>query len=907
MADYNFSEIEQKWQKKWEESKTFKTREDDSKPKYYVLDMFPYPSGAGLHVGHPLGYIATDIVSRFKRMKGFNVLHPMGFDSFGLPAEQYAIKTGQHPEITTRQNIKRFKEQLEILGFSYDWSKEVKTSDPSYYKWTQWIFTELYNSYYDRVDNKAKPISELQIPSGLNEMEKREFLDSKRLAYRADVMVNWCPELGTVLANEEVIGGVSERGGYPVVRKPMRQWMLRITEYADRLLDDLDGLDWPESIKISQRNWIGRSKGAEIDFTEKSTGENLRVFTTRPDTIYGATYMVLAPEHPLVEQITTPDHKKEVDEYIELASQKSDLERSDLDKNKTGVFTGAYAVNPINNEEVPIWISDYVLISYGTGAIMAVPSGDQRDFDFAVKFDLPIIEVVSPDGSITEDLQAAYPGQGIMIHSGKYDGMTSEECTEAVILDLEESGKGKAAINYKLRDWIFTRQRYWGEPIPIIECKDGEIKSVPLNELPVTLPEVDSYTGTSDGDSPLAKVTEWVDTTCPGSNDKGIRETNTMPQWAGSCWYYIRFLDPDNFEEFVSKKKADYWLPVDLYIGGAEHAVLHLLYARFWHKFLFDLGYLTVNEPFQKLINQGMIQGRSNIIYRIKGENKYVSGNLIDSYEVDPIHVDINIVKDDVLDVEAFRKQRPENEKAEFILEDGKFICRAEIEKMSKSLLNVVTPDDIVEKYGADTFRMYEMFLGPLEASKPWNTNGIDGVHKFIRKFYRLFFDANNNFIVTDEKGTPEELKVAHQTIKKVQEDIERFSFNTAVSAFMISANELTSLNCHKKEILEPLVLALAPFAPHLCEELWQKLGHNESITYAEFPTFNEAYLVEDTFEYPVSVNGKMRTKIKFALDMPKDDMEKQVISNEVIQKWLEGKDPKKVIIVPKRIINVVM
>ena len=907
MAEYPFQEIEKKWQSYWGENQTFKTPEDQDKPKYYVLDMFPYPSGAGLHVGHPLGYIATDIIARYKRLKGFNVLHPMGFDSFGLPAEQYAIKTGQHPAITTEANIERFKEQLEVLGFSYDWDREVRTSDPSYYKWTQWIFLKLFNSYFDPADQKAKPISELPIPEGLGKSETQDYINQHRLAYQDEIAVNWCPALGTVLANEEVVGGVSERGGHPVIRKPMRQWMLRITSYADRLLTGLDSLDWPESIKTSQRNWIGKSQGAEVTFKEKSTGAAIEIYTTRPDTIYGATYMVLAPEHELVNQITTQEQKTEVEKYVLEASKKSDLERAELDKTKTGVWTGAYAINPVNGEEIPIWISDYVLISYGTGAIMAVPGGDQRDFEFAKKFDLPIIQVVTPDGKEISDQQEAYPGHGLILNSGEYDGIDSKEFTKVIIKRFEEEGVGKGAVNYKLRDWIFTRQRYWGEPIPLIHSPSEGLVGVPENELPVALPEVDSYQPTQDGESPLAKAETWVNTTCPITGEAAKRETNTMPQWAGSCWYYLRYINPENDVEMVARDLEKYWMNVDLYVGGAEHAVLHLLYARFWHKVLFDLGYISTEEPFQKLVNQGMIQGRSNFVYRIKGENKYVSYGLRKEYDVTVHNVDISIVENDVLDIEAFKTSRADAADAEFVLEDGKYVCGWEVEKMSKSKYNVVNPDDIVSKYGADTMRLYEMFLGPLEQFKPWNTQGIDGVFKFLRRFWNLFHEDDGTFKVSEEAPTDEELKVLHKAIKKAEYDVENLSFNTSVSAFMICVNELMALKCNKQQILEPLTLIVSPYAPHICEELWAKLGHNESISHASFPTYDEKYIQEDAHEYPVSVNGKMRAKMKFALDMPKEDIEKQVLASEVIQKWTEGKTPKKVIIVPKKIVNIVV
>jgi len=906
MSDYNFQKIELKWQNYWRENQVFKTTEDPARPKYYVLDMFPYPSGAGLHVGHPLGYIATDIVARYKRARGFNVLHPMGFDSFGLPAEQYAIKTGQHPAKTTATNVKRFKQQLEVLGFSYDWSREVKTSNPDYYRWTQWIFIKLFNSYFDQDQQKARPISELAIPSGLNKKEKQDYINDHRLAYQDEIAVNWCPELGTVLANEEVVGGVSERGGYPVIRKPMRQWMLRITAYGDRLLDGLEALDWPESIKTSQKNWIGRSYGAEINFPIQESEEPVTVYTTRPDTIFGVTYMVLAPEHPLVAKITTQAQKQAVDYYLKQTSKKSDLERSDLDKTKTGVFTGAYAINPVNQEKIPIWISDYVLISYGTGAVMAVPGGDERDFEFAKKFDLPIIQVVAEKG-IEENPDGLYTGHGTIINSGEYNGMDSHEFTKVIIGLLEKAGSGKAAVNYKLRDWIFTRQRYWGEPIPLVHTEKHGVVAVPEDQLPVVLPEVEDYKPTQDGQSPLAKADEWVNTTSPIDGTPAKRETNTMPQWAGSCWYYLRFMDPENTESLAAKEKLVQWSPVDLYVGGAEHAVLHLLYARFWHKVLHDLDIVPTNEPFQKLVNQGMIQGRSNFVYRIKDTNTFVSYNLRKQHKTTPIHVDIVLCYNDVLDVEAFKKSQPDLAEAEFILEDGKYICGSEVEKMSKSKLNVVSPDDIVTRYGADTLRMYEMFLGPLEQGKPWSTHGIDGVFKFLRKFWNLFHDEEGNFIVNDNIPSPEELKATHQAIKKVGEDIERLSLNTCVSTLMICVNELTGMKCSKRGVLQDLVLVIAPFAPHLAEELWQLLGNTESVTHSPFPEYNADYLIEESYEYPVSVNGKMRAKMTFGVDMPKADIEREVLAAEVIQKWIGDKTPKKVIVVPGKIVNVVV
>ncbi len=871
MADYSFREIEKKWQKHWKDTNLYQVAVNSDKPKYYVLDMFPYPSGSGLHVGHPLGYIASDIVARFKRLKGFNVLHPMGFDSFGLPAEQHAIKTGQHPAVSTEQNISRFIEQLSSLGFSYDWSKEVRTSDPSFYKWTQWIFLKLYEN---------------------------------GLAYEADTMINWCPNDKAVLANEEVKNGCCERCGNPVTRRKLRQWVLKITEYANRLLDDLDQLDWPESIKLSQRNWIGKSKGAEIEFQIKGSEKKLKIYTTRPDTIFGATYMVLAPEHDLVQEITTQETTEEVNSYIDQASLKSDLERTELDKSKTGVFTGGYAVNPVSGKEIPIWISDYVLISYGTGAIMAVPGGDERDFEFAKKFNLPIIQVVSSNGEIEKDGEP-YTGHGIIINSNEYNGLDSREFQSLIIERLERESKGKGAVNYKLRDWIFSRQRYWGEPIPIVHCDKCGTVPVPEDQLPLVLPEVESYLPTEDGQSPLANATDWVNTSCPKCEGPAKRETNTMPQWAGSCWYYLRYLDNQNSEAFVDPAKENYWMNVDFYIGGAEHAVLHLLYARFWHKFLFDHGHVSTNEPFQKLVNQGMIQGRSSFAYRVKGENKFVSHGLKDKYQVSTLHVDISLVKNDILDIEAFRNSRADVSDATFELEDGVYKCGWEVEKMSKGKYNVVNPDDLIGRYGADTLRMYEMFLGPIEASKPWNTNGIEGVFKFLRKFWALFH-PQGDFAVADTEPTQEELKQLHTVIKKVEDDVEKLSLNTSVSTFMIAVNELAALKCNKKAILEPLTITLAPFAPHICEEIWQQLGNSSSVFLANYPMYEERHLKEDTFEYPVSINGKMRVKLHFALDAERSEIESEVLANTVVQKWLDGKPAKKVIIVPKKIVNVV-
>ncbi len=873
MAEYNFQEIEKDMQRYWRANDTYKTPDKSKRPKYYILDMFPYPSGAGLHVGHPLGYIASDIIARYKKLTGYNVLHPMGFDAFGLPAEQHAIRTGQHPAVSTQENIKRYKEQLESLGFSYDWSREVQTSDPSFYKWTQWIFLRLYEN---------------------------------GLAYEDDTLINWCPNDKAVLANEEVKNGRCDRCGTPVVRRRLRQWVLKITEYADRLLQDLKDLDWPESIKRSQRNWIGKSYGAEIDFHVKNHDKKIGIYTTRPDTIYGATYIVLASEHELVSAITTNEQKSEVDAYKELSSRKSDLERTRLDKTKTGVFTGAYAVNPVNGTEMPIWIADYVLISYGTGAIMAVPGGDQRDFEFAKKFDLPVIQVVTKDGSPIENQTEAYSGHGIILNSGEYSGMDSKEFQRVITEQLEKEGQGKGATNYKLRDWIFSRQRYWGEPIPIIHCDQCGTVPVPENQLPLELPKVTSYTPTEDGQSPLANATDWVNTTCPECNNPAKRETNTMPQWGGSCWYYLRYLDSKNPKQLVSPEEEKYWMNVDLYIGGAEHAVLHLLYARFWHKFLFDQGYVSTKEPFQKLVNQGMIQGRSSLVYRVDGENKYISKGLKNNYKVSSVHVDVNIVNDDILDIESFKKFRRDASEAEFILEEGKFMCDSEVEKMSKSKYNVVTPDYLIDKYGADTLRMYEMFLGPVEQSKPWNTNGIEGVYKFLRKFWALFHQ-NDQLAVSNENPAKNELKILHSVIKKVAEDIENMSLNTSVSAFMIAVNELSFLKCNKKAVLEPLLIVLSPFAPHICEELWHLTGNETSVVNASYPTLNHEYLAENSVEYPVSINGKVRMKLNFPVDATTNDIETKVLANDVVKKWMEGKPAKKVIIVQKKIVSIVV
>jgi leucyl-tRNA synthetase len=923
MSEYNFNQIEKKWQRYWEENQTFKAAENTDKPKYYVLDMFPYPSGAGLHVGHPLGYIASDIVSRFKRSKGFNVLHPMGFDAFGLPAEQYAIQTGQHPAITTEQNIGRYIEQLKNIGFSYEWEREVRTSDPSYYKWTQWIFMQLFNSYYDYTSDKAESIDKLIVAfesngntginaacdedtpaftaeewQAMNEQEKAETLLKYRLTYVADAVVNWCPALGTVLANDEVKDGLSERGGYPVERKLMRQWMMRITAYAERLLQGLDTIDWPEPVKEMQRNWIGKSVGAELDFAvEGGASEKIKVFTTRIDTIYGATFVVLAPEHELVNEITTDAQRTEVEAYVNVAKNRSERDRMTDVKTVSGVFTGAYAINPISEERVPIWIADYVLAGYGTGAVMAVPGHDSRDYAFAKHFNLTIREVVA-GGNLEEEAYAAKEGK--IINSGFLNGLEVKDAINAGIAKAEELGVGKGRTQFRMRDAVFSRQRYWGEPVPVY-FKDGVPHLLDISELPLELPKIDAYLPTETGEPPLGRAVDWK------YQDQYEYELSTMPGWAGSSWYWYRYMDPQNDQAFADKAKVEYWRNVDLYMGGAEHATGHLLYSRFWNKFMFDLGLVVEQEPFKKLINQGMIQGRSNFVYRVKDSNTYVSYGLRKQYDTTPLHVDVNIVENDELDLEAFKAWRPENANAEFVLEDGKYICGVEIEKMSKSKYNVVNPDILVERNGADTLRMYEMFLGPLEQFKPWNTNGMDGVTKFLKRFWNLFHGNDGNFAVTDEEPTAAELKSLHKTVKKVEEDIERFSFNTSVATFMICVNELTPLKTNKRAILEPLTIALAPYAPHIAEELWEKLGHKESITFASFPAWDEKYLVENTFEYPVSVNGKTRGKMTFATDAPREEMEKAVLADETITKFLEGKTPKKIIIVPNKIINVVV
>lgn len=925
--DYNFREVEPKWQKYWREHKTFKAEIRDDKPKYYVLDMFPYPSGAGLHVGHPLGYIASDIFARYKRLKGFNVLHPMGYDAYGLPAEQYAIQTGQHPAITTERNINRYRQQLDILGLSYDWDREIRTCDPKYYKWTQWIFIRLFNSYYCNDAQQARPISELEEVfakegnANINAAnsqpfvfsaeewhsfgvrEKSDILMNYRLAYLSDSMVNWCSELGTVLANDEVVNGVSVRGGYPVERKSMRQWSLRITAYAERLLQGLDSLDWTDSLKEIQRNWIGKSRGAAVYFTLEN-GERLEVFTTRADTLFGVTFMVLCPEHELIERITTEERKEEVETYVRWAKNRSERERQAEVKKVTGVFTGSYAVHPLTNERVPIWISDYVLAGYGTGAVMAVPAHDSRDFAFARAFNLPVKQVVVPDGEQQEDTSAWTESKdsksGTVVNSSFLDGLEVKQAIDRIIKYLSDNGIGYGTTNYRLRDAIFSRQRYWGEPFPVY-YKDGVPETLGEDKLPLLLPEVDKYLPTASGEPPIARAKNWH--TVEGYP----YDCNTMPGFAGSNAYSIRYMDPDNDTEFVSKQANDYWQNVDLYIGGSEHATGHLLYSRFITKFLFDIGVVCKDEPYHKLINQGMIQGRSNFVYRIKGTNRYVSYNLKDKYDTDPIHVDINMVDNDVLDLDRFRQWRSEFNDAEFELEEGKYICGHEIEKMSKSLYNVQNPDDLVERYGADTLRLYEMFLGPLEQSKPWDTKGIEGVGRFMRKFWKLYHDADNNFCVSEAEPSKEELKILHKTIKKVQDDIERFSLNTSVSTFMICVNELGDIKCNKRGILEPLAVLLSPFAPHISEELWSLLGHDDSISFARFPEFDPGMLVENTFRYPVSINGKTRTYIEFDINVSKEEVEKTVLANEDVIRFMDGKPLKKLIFVPKKIVNLVV
>jgi len=1071
--EYNFKEIEGYWQAYWAKNKTFAAKDDSTKEKYYVLDMFPYPSGAGLHVGHPLGYIASDIIARFKRHKGFNVLHPMGYDSFGLPAEQYAIQTGQHPKITTENNIAVYRRQLDKIGFSFDWEREVRTSNPEYYKWTQWIFIQIFNSWYNKNTNKAENISSLisefetngntqvnavceesvkSFTAGewkvFSEKEQSDILMAYRLAYLGEAYVNWCPQLGTVLANDEIKDGVSERGGYPVERKLMKQWSMRITAYAQRLLDGLDTLDWTDSLKEAQRNWIGKSEGTSLKFKIQDLESSIEVFTTRPDTIFGVSFVTLAPEHELVESLTTPENKKAVEDYVTIAKNRSERERQ-ADINKiTGVFTGSYVEHPFTGKQIPIWIGDYVLAGYGTGAVMAVPAHDSRDYSFAKHFGLPILEVVAATSNVTlSGVEGSYDAkEGKLINSDFLNGLEVKEAIKKVIAEIEEKGLGKGKVNFRLRDAVFGRQRYWGEPIPIYYKNDIPY-ALSENELPLVLPEVDKYLPTEDGEPPLARATNWrykphssspqggedtkphnwqtasdssynftkdksqelrknqteaehilweairkkslevkfrrqhiigvniVDFVCldhklvievdgkihldqkeydaertkqlesigfsvirftneeiihdiedviskiklkleelpkvlPSGEDLGGAsypyEHSTMPGWAGSSWYFLRYMDSTNGSVFAYKKLTDYWKQVDLYIGGSEHATGHLLYVRFWTKFLKDLGYIAIDEPAKKLINQGMIQGRSNFVYRVNGENKLVSAGLKNNYEVSALHVDVSVVNNDILDIDAFKNWREDFKDAEFILEDGKYICGAEVEKMSKSKYNVVTPDDISEKFGSDTLRLYEMFLGPLEQSKPWNTNGITGVHGFLKKLWRLFYSAEG-FNVVDAEPTKGELKTLHKTIKKITEDIDRFSFNTSISNFMICVNELTDAKCNKRAILESLLICLSPYAPHITEELWRQLGHTESISTAPFPDFNEAYLVDDSINYPVSFNGKLKFTLELPAALTIQEVEAEVMQNEQTQKLLEGKQPKKVIVVHKKIVNLVV
>lgn len=922
--EYNHRDIESRWQNYWRENKVYKTAVDKSRPKYYVLDMFPYPSGAGLHVGHPLGYIASDIYSRYKRLRGFNVLHPMGYDAYGLPAEQYAIQTGQHPEKTTNDNIARYRQQLDRIGFCYDWDREVRTCDPKFYKWTQWAFMKMVESYYDTELDKAQPISkliehfekegskgihaacseELDFTAdewkAMSEKEKSDVLMNYRIAYLGNTMVNWCPQLGTVLANDEVSEGLSIRGGYPVEQKLMYQWCLRVSAYAQRLLDGLSELDWTDSLKETQRNWIGRSEGAEMRFPVAGSDVVLEIFTTRADTVFGVTFMVLAPESEYVDKVTTPEQRKAVDEYLDSIKHKTERERM-IDKKVSGVFSGSYAVNPLTGKEIPIYISDYVLAGYGTGAIMAVPAHDSRDYAFARHFDLPIIPLIE-GCDVSEQSFDAKGGKMVNSASAEFslNGLEVPEAIAATKKYISEKGIGRVKVNYRLRDAIFSRQRYWGEPFPVY-YKDSVPHLMDESALPLLLPEVDKYLPTETGEPPLGRAKNWV-------TPEGYPiELNTMPGFAGSSAYYLRYMDPDNNEALVSKEADEYWRNVDLYIGGTEHATGHLIYSRFWNKFLYDLGYVVEPEPFKKLINQGMIQGRTNFVYRIKDTNTFVSLGLKDQYDTTPIRVDVNRVSNDVLDLDAFRAWRPEFKDAEFILEDGKYVCGWAVEKMSKSMFNVVNPDDIVERYGADTLRLYEMFLGPIEQSKPWDTNGIDGVNRFIKKLWGLFYKGDT-CLVDDSEPSAEALKAVHKLIKKVTGDIENFSYNTSVAAFMICVNELTAAKCHSRKVLEPLVIVLAPFAPHVAEELWHSaLGHDTTVNDAKWPEWNEEYLKENNVNYAVSFNGKARFTIQVPADMPKEEVEKLALSNESSAKWLDGKTIRKIIVVPGKIVNIVV
>ncbi|WP_426668792.1 leucine--tRNA ligase [Mucilaginibacter sp. McL0603] len=960
--DYQFKDIEQKWQQFWAENQTFKADNNSSKPKYYVMDMFPYPSGAGLHVGHPLGYIASDIFARYKRLKGFNVLHPMGYDSFGLPAEQYAIQTGQHPAITTEANITTYRRQLDQIGFSFDWSREVRTSSPDFYKWTQWIFMQLFNSWYNKAADKAESIERLVAhfeqngSTGIDAVcdeevltftanewkaftkeEQQAELLKYRITYLRESTVNWCAALGTVLANDEVKDGFSERGGYPVEQKKMMQWSMRITAYAERLLQGLDTIDWPEPLKEMQRNWIGKSVGASVKFpieaSPKSSpkertsneggapplsfgegrGEAIEVFTTRVDTIFGVTFIVLAPEHELVPALTTPKQKAEIDAYIAQSKKKSELDRMADTKTVSGAFTGSYVINPANNKKVPIYIADYVLAGYGTGAVMAVPSGDQRDYLFAKHFNLPIIPIIDIQNIETE---ADPTKEGKYINSDFMNGLGYKEATAKLIAFLEEKGAGKAKVNFRMRDAIFGRQRYWGEPVPVY-FKGDLPYLIDEKDLPLILPEVDKYLPTETGEPPLARAKDWKYGSQKTKDLEGGEsypyEHSTMPGWAGSSWYWYRYMDAHNDKEFASPKAIEYWKNVDLYIGGSEHATGHLLYSRFWNKFLKDMGLVIEEEPFKKLINQGMIQGRSSFVYRLidemgRGTNTFVSKGLTKEYSTSPLHVDVNIVENDILDITKFKKWRDDFADADFILENGKYVCGIEVEKMSKSKFNVVNPDDLIERYGADTLRMYEMFLGPLEQSKPWNTNGIEGVFKFLRKFWKLFHDEQFNFRVSEDAATKAELKSLHKIIRKVEEDVERFSFNTSVSSFMIAVNELTDLKCNKRAILQELVVVLSSYAPHICEELWVLLGNQPgTLSYAPYPKFNAEYLIEDEFAYPISINGKTKMNLNISLSLDPAAIESTVVTNADVQKYLDGRTPKKVIVVKGRIVNIVL
>ncbi len=922
--DYNYKEIEKKWQQYWREHNTYKCEVDNSRPKFYVLDMFPYPSGAGLHVGHPLGYIASDIYARYKRLKGFNVLHPMGYDAYGLPAEQYAIQTGQHPEITTNQNIARYREQLDKIGFCYDWDREVRTCDPTYYKWTQWAFLQMFKSYYNTELEKARPIDELVAHfekhgteccnahtnctdtftadewNAMTQVQKNDVLMNYRIAYLGNTMVNWCPKLGTVLANDEVSEGVSVRGGYPVEQKMMSQWCLRVSAYAGRLLRDLDTIEWTESIKETQRNWIGYSEGAEMTFPVADSDKSLLIFTTRADTIFGVTFMVLAPESIYVDEVVTPDQRAAVDAYLDEVKHKTERERM-IEKKVSGVFTGSYAVNPITGKNIPIYISDYVLAGYGTGAIMAVPAHDSRDYAFAKHFDLPIIPLIEGADVSEESFDAK---EGIMANSSnerlQLNGLQVKEAIAKTKQYIEETGIGHVKVNYRLRDAIFSRQRYWGEPFPIYYDENRQPQPLDESQLPLQLPEVDKFLPTETGEPPLGRAKGWVTT------DGYPLELNTMPGFAGSSAYYLRYMDPHNDKELVSHKANEYWRQVDLYVGGTEHATGHLIYSRFWNKFLYDYGYVCEPEPFRKLVNQGMIQGRSNFVYRIKDTNKFVSLNLKKDYDVTPIHVDVNIVDKDALDIEKFRQWRPEFKDAEFILENGKYICGWAIEKMSKSMFNVVNPDDIVDDFGADTLRLYEMFLGPVEASKPWDTNGIDGVHRFLKRLWALFYKGDEMQLI-DEKPSAEALKSLHKLIKKVSGDIETFSYNTSVAAFMICVNELTAMKCRSREIYEPLVVLLAPFAPHIAEELWHVLGHDTTVCDAQWPTWNEDYLKESTVNYGVSFNGKSRYTIEVPADADEEEVKRLALADAGAERWLDGKQPRKIIFVKGKLVNIVV